>query len=140
MNFLNHISLIKTENLSSELFTKSKVRNFEINSDEPIELGGENLAPTPFDLLNSALASCTSIYLRKIATKQNINIGKISVKIVISKNEEKNFYFERNIIFENYLTEEEYQFLLESSENTPVTRILKENIKINTNIKGTSTK
>ena len=138
MNVTNHISLIKTENLSSELYTNSKVRNFEINSDEPIELGGKNLAPTPFDLLNSALASCTSIYLRKIAIENDINIGKISVKIKIFVNVEKKFYFERNIIFENELIDGEYQFLLESSENTPVTRILKDKNKINTNIKGST--
>ena len=51
---------------------------------------------------------------------------------------EKKFYFERNIIFENELIDGEYQFLLESSEKTPVTRILKDKNKINTNIKGST--
>jgi uncharacterized OsmC-like protein len=85
MNIKPHISLIKTINKAPDLFTVSTVRDFQIEADEPTDHGGQNLAPTPFDLLNSALASCTSIYLRSVCNKHKIDTGTISIRIVIIK-------------------------------------------------------
>jgi putative redox protein len=88
-----HLSLVKTTNIK-KLFTISKVRQFTINSDEPLNSNGTDLAPSPFDLLNASLASCTAIFIRLFAQKNNINIGEISIKIKIKKNENNGFLFE----------------------------------------------
>tara|TARA_B110000503_G_scaffold80415_1_gene123228 strand:- start:48 stop:455 length:408 start_codon:yes stop_codon:yes gene_type:complete len=135
MNSKTHISLIKTVNNSPNLFTTSIIREFKIEADEPIDHGGQNLAPTPFDLLNSALASCTCIYLRIIATKYKIDTGDISIRIKISKNEDKSFLFDRKITIEKEINEEQKNFLLEKSNFSPTTIVLKGGNTIVTSLK-----
>lgn len=125
MEIKPHISLIKTSNKHPNLFTISKVRDFNIESDEPLDHGGQNLAPTPFDLLNSALASCTVIYLRLFALRNNIDIGEISLKIKIKKNENDGFLFERTISFSNKISESDKNLISEAIKDTPVTKIIR---------------
>lgn len=129
-----HISLIKTINKAPNFFTVSTVRNFQIEADEPIDHGGQNLAPSPFDLLNSALASCTSIYLRSICNKYEIDAGTISIKIVISINDDKSFLFDRKIKIENEIDPEQKAFLLEQSNFSPTTIALKKGNTIVTSL------
>ena len=135
MEIKPHLSLIKTINFESNLYSKSSVRQFEIEADEPIDKGGQDLAPTPFDLLNSALASCTSIYLRNLTNKNHMNVGDIQVKIKIFYNNDKTFLFERQIKFSNELSEIEKKYLLQQSELTPTTIVLKKGNTINTTLK-----
>lgn len=125
MNSKSHISLIKSVNKSPDLFTTSVVRGFQIDADEPLDHGGQNRAPTPFDLLNSALVSCTSIYLRSIINKNAIDTGAISIKIKITINEDNSFLFDRRILIEKKISEEHKAFLLEQSNFSPTTIVLK---------------
>jgi uncharacterized OsmC-like protein len=125
MNIKPHISLIKTINKAPNLFTVSTIRNFQIEADEPLDHGGQNLAPTPFDLLNSALASCTTIYLRGVCNKHKIDTGTISIRIVITRIDDNSFLFDRKINFENKLEAEQKSFLLEQSNFSPTTILLK---------------
>jgi uncharacterized OsmC-like protein len=134
MNIKPHISLIKTINKAPDLFTVSTVRDFKIEADEPIDHGGQNLAPTPFDLLNSALASCTSIYLRSVCNKHKIDTGTISIRIVITRNEDKSFFFDRKIKFEKEINQEQKAFLLEQSNFSPTTIVLKKGNTIVTSL------
>jgi putative redox protein len=129
-----HLSLVKSSN-SKDYFTLSTVRQFTVVSDEPIGIEGTDLGPSPFDLLNISLASCTAMYIRKQAKKRQIDIGEINVKIKISKGEEEAFLFERIISFENKLSQGEKLFLEEESKNTPVTKIITNSQQIKTIIR-----
>jgi putative redox protein len=134
MEIKSHISLIKTINKSPNLFTTSTVRGFQIDADEPLNHNGQNLAPTPFDLLNSALASCTSIYLRGICNKYKIDTGTISIRITITINEDKSFLFDRKIKLEKKIELEQKAFLLEQSNYSPTTVVLKKGNTIITSL------
>ena len=118
-----HLSFVKTTNTET-YYTVSKVRQFTIDADEPISKSGTDLAPTPFDLLNTSLASCTAIFLRIYAYKNNLDIGKIDIKIKIKKDEIGNFIFDRTISFENEIHEADKILLLEAIKYTPVTKII----------------
>lgn len=128
-----HLSLVKTSNVEN-LFTVSKVRQFTLNSDEPLMSKGTDLAPSPFDLLNASLASCTAIYLRLFAQKKNIEIGEISIKIKIKKTENNEFLFERTISFENEISTEDKELVLEAVNDTPVTKIIRLSQPVETKI------
>lgn len=128
-----HLSLVKTTNTQT-YYTVSKVRQFTIDVDEPISNLGTDLAPTPFDLLNASLASCTAIFLRIYAFKNNLDIGKIDIKIKIKKDEIGNFIFDRTISFENEIHEADKILLLEAIKYTPVTKIIKISQTVQTKI------
>ena len=129
-----HLSLVKAS-IRQKYYTESKVRGFTIPADEPENIGGTNKAPSPIDLMNSALASCTIMYLKQTAALNNINTGEIGIKIKITKGEEGSFNFDRILSFEKNISDPEKQILLKHSKNTPVTRALNNQNSIVTSVR-----
>ena len=53
----------------------------ELLSDEPLNYGGSNKGPTPYDLLLMALGSCTSMTLRMYANQKKLALTDIRVRL-----------------------------------------------------------
>jgi len=49
--------------------------------DEPLERDGTNLAPTPTETMMSALIGCTNVISKKIAKKNGVTFGKMSMEM-----------------------------------------------------------
>lgn len=58
---------------------RSQIRDFEINMDEPLELGGTDSGPNPVELLLSALGGCQEIVYRAYAAIMGLQIERIEV-------------------------------------------------------------
>lgn len=58
-----------------------KVRDHELTTDLPPEKGGEDLGPTPPELLLAALASCSGIFAKLFADREGISPGGIEVTV-----------------------------------------------------------
>lgn len=129
-----HLSIVKAT-IQEKYYTESKVRGFTILADEPENIGGTNKAPSPIDLMNSALASCTLMYLKNKAHKKNIDVGEMKIKIKITKNEDGNFNFDRELFFQNKISDSEKEVLLNYSKYTPVTIALGFQSSISTKIR-----
>lgn len=57
----------------------SKIRGFAVHIDEPRELGGNDSAPNPVELLLAALGGCQEIVYRAFAAVLGIEIDSIEV-------------------------------------------------------------
>ncbi len=121
------IATAEAENKGGGYTTNMKVHQFELIADEPTELGGNNLGPSPGDYLCMALASCTVITLRMYSDRKKWKVDNIRVKVNLVKGTEmasgnNTFYCEVSLSGE--LDEEQKKRLLEISKACPVHRLL----------------
>ena len=57
-----------------------KVRQHRLNSDEPIEAGGDDGAPSPQELLAASLASCTAVTMEMYAARKGWELRDVEVE------------------------------------------------------------
>jgi putative redox protein len=130
--------------LSGEGYTTEiKTPYHHLLADEPAEVGGANLGPTPYDLLMASLGSCTAMTLKMYARRKKwplkdvtvyLNHDKIHLDDTKSLEEPgaKVSQFTRIIELEGDLDGPQRQKLLEISNRCPVHKTLQEEIKIQT--------
>jgi putative redox protein len=104
-----------------------------LRADEPMSSGGNDTGPRPTDLVLCGLGACTAITLRMYAERKGWRLGKIEVSVDYSGDGEAR-RIERSISFSASLSPEQLSRLAEISEKTPVTRMLKTGIAIQTTV------
>lgn len=114
---------------------RAEIRNgrHELTVDEPLNLGGGDTGPTPDELLEAALASCTAITLRMYANRKEWPVTEINVAVYLERKEDKTF-FTRNIQVEGTLDEVQKERLLQIAKACPVSKTLSGAIDISTQI------
>ena len=58
---------------------------FRLVTDEPEALGGEDTAPTPYELLPAALASCVVTTIRMYARRKGWELGELGADVVLDE-------------------------------------------------------
>ncbi|QNL48823.1 OsmC family protein [Olivibacter sp. SDN3] len=112
-------------------------RNGVLITDEPEKLGGKDLGPDPYTLLLASLVACTLATLRMYIEHKGLSISGIEVEANIFykiENKETIAYIERKIEFGEQLSPEIEQRLLRVAENCPISKTLKGNINISTEL------
>ena len=114
-------------------------------SDEPLSVGGDNLGPSPYGLLLSALGACTAMTIRMYADHKGLKLDHVSIRLGHDKihaedcadcetREGRIDIITREIALEGMLSEAERARLLRIADRCPVHRTLHGEVKVRTEL------
>lgn len=115
-------------------------------ADEPKSAGGDNLGPSPYELVASGLAACTTMTVKMYAQRKDWPLEEVEVKVQYDANYQKDCTnceeedrrigrFTREIIFQGKLTEKQIKRLGEIANKCPVHRTLSKGVLVETELK-----
>jgi uncharacterized OsmC-like protein len=117
----------------------------ELASDEPLDQGGADTGPSPYELLAAALGACTSMTLGMYARRKQWPLDDVTVRLRHSRiyaedcadcetKEEMLDRIDRDIELAGNLTAEQRARLLEIADQCPVHRTLTRGMLIHTRL------
>lgn len=111
-------------------------RNGIFVMDEPESIEGQDLGPDPYSTLLASLAGCTLSTLRMYIDRKGWDIPEINISLNLAQenNPELTTTITREITFSNKIEEDIKNRLLIIAEKCPVSKILKNQVLINTTI------
>ncbi|MDW5287986.1 alpha/beta fold hydrolase [Formosa sp. PL04] len=125
-----HLNLLE-DNFTTNIQTKKHT----LIADEPTSVGGDDFGPSPYEYLNSALASCTAMTLKLYAERKKWDLQEVFVYITYSKKHSEDLnmnlekpaqidYLKKTLKFVGDLTEVQKERLKEIASKCPVHKTL----------------
>ena len=138
-------STVTVESAPPRFLENITVGRHTLQADEPLSVGGGDLAPTPYELLLGALGACKTITLRMYAERKqwplegvrvNLSHSKVHAEDCVDcdKRDAKMDVIDRIVFLEGPLNEEQRTKLIEIAERCPVHQTLNSKIQVNTRL------
>jgi len=105
-----------------------------LTADESVAAGGSDAGFAPRELLLASLGADTAVALRRHAAQHDWMLGKITVGVRWSRDPSGKDHIDRRLSFARPLTAEQKLHLLEVAASTPVTRVLRSGIEIQSSV------
>jgi len=123
--------------------TDVQINGYSLVSDEPTDVGGSGLGPSPYELLLAALGSCTAMTLRMYADRKQWPLESVVVRIRDTPPHMKDSEecetsavgprsFDRVVELKGPLSAEQRARLLQIADRCPVKQTLSRGIQIQT--------
>ena len=127
------------DNFTTRIYTK----DHQLIADEPDSVGGDNLGPSPYELLNAAVGACTVMTLKLYAARKSWDLKEVFVYLTYAKKHADELSIEtdkmgkidhisKKIKFVGDLDVTQRQKLLEIAAKCPVHKTLKDAVVIET--------
>jgi len=124
------------------------VGRHHLTADEPVDAGGLDSGPGPYDLLLAALGACTAMTVRLYADGKKLPLDRVTVRLSHEKiyatdcaecetKDGKIDRIERAITLEGALDDAQRQRLIEIAEKCPVHRTLHSEVNVRTRLSDT---
>ena len=137
------MEVIVSESLKGKFTQEITVNHHVLIADEPVQNGGNDLGPSPYEFLLAALGTCTSMTLRMYADFKKIPLKRVIVKLQHEKkyaddctdcenSNSKIDHINRQIELEGDLSDDERKKLLDIANKCPVHRTLTSKVEITT--------
>ena len=120
--------------LGTEYHTSMTARTHTFAADEPTEVGGTDLAPTPVELLMGSLASCTAITLRMYAERKQWPLDGVEVKLAYAERGKEKTVISRQLELRGNLDAGQRERLLQIANACPVHKLLTGSVEIPTTL------
>lgn len=121
--------------------TTIKTETHSLLADEPASVGGDNLGPSPYELLNAGLAACTAMTLKMYAQRKEWDLREVYVYLSHSKKHKNDMgelvYLEniqKKLKLIGNLDEKQRARLKEISSKCPVHKTLLNTVQIDTEL------
>ena len=131
-----NIEVYAEENGDSPYAVNIKANDHALLGDEPTEMGGRDIGPSPYQFLAVALCECSVMTVRFYANKHDIHVDKVAARVTYQRNftasgEQKTDVFHKEMIFEgDRLSDDQRQTLTAIANKCPVQRTLERGCEI----------
>ena len=130
-------------NLENKFTTEIHTPHHHLTADEPASVGGDNLGPSPYELLNSALGACTVMTIKMYAERKGWDLKEVFVYLSYQKKHSDDLDLEtdltgnidhiaKKIVFIGNLDDKQRKRLLQIASKCPVHKTLQNQVIIET--------
>ncbi|KUG09352.1 OsmC family protein [Solirubrum puertoriconensis] len=104
-------------------------------ADEPLTQGGQNMGPSPAELLASSLSACTCITLRMYADRKGWPLEQVQTEVSFERGADHVVHrLTRQVQLQGPLSDEQRKRLLQVANACPIHKALTGTIEIDTTL------
>jgi putative redox protein len=108
------------------------VNGVELACEIPLDHEPEPVGPTPFGLLAGSLSACTAMSVRDFLQRWRVEPGEVTVRVAVRPGPQP--MMDRRVTVGAVVGTDLRGQLADCVDNTPVTRVLRDNITIRTTL------